>query len=166
MLTPTLPYTKALEIEPSLIVYIAKSLAHPGDGERDKGYRARDIPFERFLSSHVTFLLIKVCMFVLGFLILLRSLRPSWRAFRCDHTLGRSYCYCQPQLNVSCGPGACTTRYCALNSTVDAFNRHTWIFSETRSWKAATTRMRQSHFYLHEPSYVPCRVNPTLWSRW
>ena len=33
MLTLTLPYTKALEIEPSLIAYIAKSLAHAGDGE-------------------------------------------------------------------------------------------------------------------------------------
>ena len=53
-----------------------KSLAHVGDGERDKGYTACDIAFERFHSSHVTFL-IKVCMFVLGFLILLRSLRPS-----------------------------------------------------------------------------------------
>ena len=77
MLTLTLPYTKALKIEPSLIAYIAKSLAHVGDGERDKGYRAYDTALERFRSSHITFLLIKVCMFVLGFLILLRSLRPS-----------------------------------------------------------------------------------------
>ena len=73
----TLVYTKALEIEPSLIAYIAKSLAHVGNGERDNGYRACDIAFERFHSSHVTFLLlIKVCIFVQGFLILLTSLRP------------------------------------------------------------------------------------------
>ena len=82
-LTLTLVYTKALEIEPSLIAYIAKSLAHVGNGEKDKGYRACDIAFERFHSSHVTFLLlIKVCIFVLGFLILLTSLRPLlclWR---------------------------------------------------------------------------------------
>ena len=82
-LTLTLVYNKALEIEPSLIAYIAKSLAHVGNGERDKGYRACDIAFERFHSSHVTFLLlIKVCIFVLSFLILLMSLRPLlclWR---------------------------------------------------------------------------------------
>ena len=79
----TLLYTKALKIKPSLIAYIAKSLAHVGNGERDKGYRACDIAFERFHSSHVTFLLlIKVCVFVLGFLILLTSPRPLsclWR---------------------------------------------------------------------------------------
>ena len=76
-LTLNLVYQKALEIEPSLIAYIAKSLAHVGNGERDEGYRACDIAFERFHSSHVTFLLlIKVCIFVLGFLILLISLRP------------------------------------------------------------------------------------------
>ena len=76
-LTLTLLYTKALEIEPSLVAYIAKSLAHVGNGERDKGYRACDIAFERFHSSHVTFLLlIKVCTFVPGFLVLLTSPRP------------------------------------------------------------------------------------------
>ena len=74
VLTLTLPSTKALETEPSLIAYIAKSLAHVGNGGRDKGYRACDIAS--------VFLLIEVCVFVLGFLILLRSLRPSpclWR---------------------------------------------------------------------------------------
>ena len=77
-LTLTLVYIKALKIRPSLIAYIAKSLAHAGNGERDKAYRACDIAFERFHSSHVTFLLlIKVCVFVLDFLILLTSLRPS-----------------------------------------------------------------------------------------
>ena len=77
-LTLTLVYSKALKIEPSLIAYIAKSLAHVGNGERDKGYRAYDTAFEHFHSSHVTFLLlIKVCMSaVLGSLILLTSLRP------------------------------------------------------------------------------------------
>ena len=74
-LTLTLVYTKALKIEPSLIAYIAKSLAHVGNGERDEGYRACDIAFECFHSSHVTFLLLlKVCMSILGFLILLTSL--------------------------------------------------------------------------------------------
>ena len=82
-LTLTLVYTKALKMEPSLTAYIAKSLAHVGNSERDKGYRTCDIAFERFHSSHVTFLLlIKVCIFVPGFLTLLTSLRPLsclWR---------------------------------------------------------------------------------------
>ena len=75
-LTLTLVYNKALEMEPSLMAYIAKSLAHVGNGERDKAYRTCDIAFERFHSSHVTFLLlIKVCIFVLDLLILLTPLR-------------------------------------------------------------------------------------------
>ena len=82
-LTLTLVYTKALKIESSLIACIARSLAHVGNGERDKGYRACDIAFERFHSSHVTFLLlIKVCTFLLCFPILLMSLRQLsclWR---------------------------------------------------------------------------------------
>ncbi|KAF8548573.1 hypothetical protein OG21DRAFT_1516166 [Imleria badia] len=53
-LTLTLVYTKALKIEPSLIAYIAKSLAHVGNGDRDKAYRACDITFEHFHSSHIT----------------------------------------------------------------------------------------------------------------
>ena len=50
-------YTKAIEIQPSVIGYIAKSVALVGNGERHKGYRACDIAFERFHSSHVSFLL-------------------------------------------------------------------------------------------------------------
>jgi hypothetical protein len=44
--------------------YIAQSVALVGNGERHKGYRAYDIAFERFHSSHGTFLLlVKVCIF-------------------------------------------------------------------------------------------------------
>ena len=57
-LTLTSIYTKAIKIEPSVIGYIAKSVALVGNGERHKGYRACDIAFERFHSSHVTFLLL------------------------------------------------------------------------------------------------------------
>ena len=57
-------YTKAIKIEPSVIGYIAKSVALIGNGEKHNGYRACDIAFERFHSSHVTFLLlVKVCTF-------------------------------------------------------------------------------------------------------
>ena len=63
-LTLTSIYTKAVKIEPSVIGYIAQSVALVGNGERHKGYRACDIAFERFHSSHVTFLLlVKVGIF-------------------------------------------------------------------------------------------------------
>ncbi|KAI9462971.1 hypothetical protein HD554DRAFT_1425706 [Boletus coccyginus] len=48
----------AINLQPSAIGYIAKSIALVGKGERHKGYRACDIAFERFHSSHVTFLLL------------------------------------------------------------------------------------------------------------
>ena len=63
-LTLMLIFTKAIKIQPSVIGYIAKSVALVGNGESQKGYRACDIAFECFHSSHVTFLLlIKVCIF-------------------------------------------------------------------------------------------------------
>ncbi|KAF8432946.1 hypothetical protein L210DRAFT_830973, partial [Boletus edulis BED1] len=48
----------AIDNQPSVIAYIAKSLAHIGNEEKHKGYRACDIAFERFHSTHVTFLLL------------------------------------------------------------------------------------------------------------
>ena len=59
----SLIYIKSIKIQPSVIGYIAKSVAHVGNGEKHKAYRACDIAFERFHSTHVTFLLlIKVCI--------------------------------------------------------------------------------------------------------
>ena len=78
--TPTLTsiHIKAINIQPSVIGYIAKGIAHVGNGEKDKGYRACDIAFERFHSSHVTFLLlIKVCSVGFSGLCMLILLRPS-----------------------------------------------------------------------------------------
>ena len=63
-LTLTLIYTKAIKIRPSIIAYIAKSLAHVGNEERHKAYRTCDIAFEYSRSSHTSFLLlIKVRIF-------------------------------------------------------------------------------------------------------
>ena len=60
----SLIYIKSIKIQPSVIGYIAKSVALVGNGEKHKAYRACDIAFERFHSSHVTFLLlVKVCIF-------------------------------------------------------------------------------------------------------
>ena len=58
MLTLMSIYTKAIKIQPSVIGYIAKSVALVGNGERHKGYRVCDIAFEHFHSSHVSFLLL------------------------------------------------------------------------------------------------------------
>ncbi|KAF8122246.1 hypothetical protein EV363DRAFT_1301321 [Boletus edulis] len=49
---------KAIEIQPSVIGYIAKSIALVGKGERHNGYRACDIALARFHTSHVMFLLL------------------------------------------------------------------------------------------------------------
>ena len=54
---------KSIKIEPSVIGYIAKSVALAGKGEKHKAYWACNIAFERFHSTHVTFfLLVKVCI--------------------------------------------------------------------------------------------------------
>ena len=59
----SLIYIKSIKIQPSVIGYIAKSVALVGNGEKHKAYRACDIAFGRFHSTHVTFLLlIKVCI--------------------------------------------------------------------------------------------------------
>ena len=63
-LTLTSIYTKAIKVQPSVIGCIAKSVALVGKGDRQSSYRACDIAFERFHSSHVSFLLlVKVCTF-------------------------------------------------------------------------------------------------------
>ena len=55
-------HVKSIKIEPTVIGYIAKSMALAGEGEKQKAYRACDIALERFHSNHVTFLLlVKVC---------------------------------------------------------------------------------------------------------
>lgn len=60
-------HAKAIDIQPWIIGYVAESVAHVGKSERDTACRACDIAFERFHSSHVTFLLfIKVCFSGLG----------------------------------------------------------------------------------------------------
>ena len=60
-LTPT--RTKAIDAQPSMIAYIARSLAHVGKGEKDKGYLACDIAFEHSHSSHIPLPLpTKVCI--------------------------------------------------------------------------------------------------------
>ena len=54
----SLIYIKSIKIEPSVIGYIAKSVALVGNSEKHKAYRSCDITFERFPSTHVTFLLL------------------------------------------------------------------------------------------------------------
>ncbi|KAF8439820.1 hypothetical protein L210DRAFT_3645803 [Boletus edulis BED1] len=49
---------QAIKVQPSVIAYIAKSMALVGKGERHKGYRTCDIAVARFHPSHVTFLLL------------------------------------------------------------------------------------------------------------
>ena len=61
--TLSLIYIKSIKIHPSIIGYIAKSVALVGNGEKHKAYRTCDIASVRFQPAHVTFLLlIKVCI--------------------------------------------------------------------------------------------------------
>ena len=61
--TLSLIYIKSIKIQPSVIGYIAMSVALVGNGKKYKAYRTCDIALERFHSTHVTFLLlIKVCV--------------------------------------------------------------------------------------------------------
>ncbi|KAN0094862.1 hypothetical protein V8E55_003149 [Tylopilus felleus] len=53
-----------IKIQPSVIAYIAKGLAHVGKGDKDMAYRACDIAFEHFHSSHVTLLLLTKAIIV------------------------------------------------------------------------------------------------------
>ncbi|KAF8546059.1 WD40 repeat-like protein, partial [Imleria badia] len=54
----TLIEVKAINVQPSVFGYIAKSMALVGKGEKHKGYQACDMAFERFHSSHGTFILL------------------------------------------------------------------------------------------------------------
>ncbi|KAF8555005.1 TPR-like protein [Imleria badia] len=58
----------AIDIQPSVMGYIAKSIAHVGKGERDKGYQACNIALERFYSSHGNFILLikAIIVFIAG----------------------------------------------------------------------------------------------------
>ncbi|KAG8214862.1 hypothetical protein J3R82DRAFT_10029 [Butyriboletus roseoflavus] len=59
---------KSINIQSSVIGYIAKSVALVGKGKRREGYRACDIAFEHYHSTHVTFLLLikAVIVFMAG----------------------------------------------------------------------------------------------------
>ncbi|KAG6375175.1 hypothetical protein JVT61DRAFT_3383 [Boletus reticuloceps] len=59
---------ESIKIQPSVIGYIAKGVAHVGKGEKQEGYRACDIAFERYHSNHVSFLLLikAVIVFMAG----------------------------------------------------------------------------------------------------
>ena len=74
---------ESIKIQPSIIGYIAKSIALVSHGEKHKAYRTCDIAFERFHSTHGTFLLlIKVC-----------AMHSSLVALRCSYSPGHHRVY-------------------------------------------------------------------------
>ena len=170
----TLIHTKSIRIQPSIIGYIAKSVALVGKGEKYDGYRACDIAFERFHSTHVSFLLlIKVC----------NPCTPSWLSLTCSYCLGRHRIYGRRprrcdiarrrphrygalQLDMLCGSGACITRYHATN-IADIPSRLICFFTlEACIWSAATTSLRYNISSVHKPKCDAMRVNRSSWSRW
>ena len=172
----SLIYIKSIKIKPSVIGYIAKSVALVGNGKKYKAYRACDIAFKRCHSTHVTFLLlIKVC-----------PMHSSLVAFRSSHCLGyrRVYgrrawrrdtprrrphrCGYDPlQLNMLCGSGTYITRYHTVNITTHIYTRRICIFSlETRAWRVVITRVQHNPSSVHEPKCYPTRVQRSRWSHW
>ena len=101
--------------------YVAKSIAHVGLGERYKGYHTCDIAFERFHSSHGTFIrLMKVC--ILRIRVLLSCLFSSGyrrlygrRAPGCDIPRRRPHRYSALPLNMLCSSGVFTMRWHVAN---------------------------------------------------
>ena len=60
--------TQAIDVRPSVIAYIAKIVAHVGNGERHKAYWTCDVASQHIHPSHFNFiLLIKVRMFSSSF---------------------------------------------------------------------------------------------------
>ncbi|KAF8130831.1 hypothetical protein EV363DRAFT_1334567 [Boletus edulis] len=110
---------------------MAKSVAHVGNGDKDKGYRTCDIAFEHFHSSHVTFLLlIKVCYY-----------RVYGRGtHQCDIPFRRPHCYRPLQLSVLYGPGMCMSCYHATNMAINTSKRHT-LLGCSHMQRTRTTRL-------------------------
>ena len=60
--------TQAIDVQPSVIAYIARTVAHVGNGERHKAYWTCDVASQHIHQSHFSFiLLIKVPMFSSSF---------------------------------------------------------------------------------------------------
>ncbi|KAF8127990.1 hypothetical protein EV363DRAFT_1343208 [Boletus edulis] len=110
---------------------MAKSVAHVGKGDKDKGYRTCDIAFEHFHSSHVTFLLLikAIIVFMAG------------ETHRCDIAFRRPHCYRPFRLSVLYGPGMC---YHATNMAINTPKKHTC--------SAVTTTVRYIRLSTHDPS--------------
>ena len=113
-LTLTSICTKAIKIQPSVIGYIAKSVALVGKGERHKGYQTCGIAFVCFHSSQLNFLLlVKVCIFQTCFPInysypLGYHRVYGRRAPRCDITFRRPHRYGPLELDLLCSSGTYT----------------------------------------------------------
>ena len=74
-LTLTPSRIKAIDAQPSIIAYIAKSLVHVGRGKKDKAYLACNIAFEHSHPSYIPLPLpIRVCIPALN----LRSITNSF----------------------------------------------------------------------------------------
>jgi len=168
----TLIYTKSIKIGPSVIGYIAKSVAFVGKGRKHDGYREFDVAFKRFHAAHATFVsLIKVCIscartwFPLSLSHYL-GYHPIYgrRARRCDILLRRPHRYRALELAMPHGQGTWTVHHHTLNSITDVCSRHTCISClETRIWIAATTRAPFNHLSVHESKWDVTPLDHSWW---
>jgi len=166
-------YSKSIKTRPSIIGYVATSIALVGNGEREKAYQTCDIAFERFQSSHSTFLLlIKACLFRAQF-----SPNCSFHLGYCqvhgrgaqrgDSASGPAYRQGPLEPVILCSSGTCTTRYHEANISTDTCTRHICPFClEIPSWRAATPRVQYSRSSVSESTCDTARVGHSGWSHW
>ena len=163
-----LVYNKAIEIQPSVIGYIAKSIALVGKGEKHKGYAACDIAFEHFHSSHVSFLLLVKVRIFPTWVHLAADMHQAIIMFiagehrdaisRVDDLIATVHFHA-----ICCVVQACVCLLIHSSDSTDICNRHICISSwEPCTWRPVTTRMRYSRSSVHEPKCDATPVNPSL----
>ena len=171
-LTLTPSRTKVIHGQPSIIAYIAKSLAHVGKGEKDKAYLACNIAFQHSHSSHIPLpFLIKVCIPALG----LRSTVNPFRLLSClwlENTAMHYLTWIASLLQFDMTQHAIQFRHVhdvvpLMDITTDVSQRLICIFSSgicTR--RARNTRMPYGYSSVHVREYSIVRIDRLWWSRW
>jgi hypothetical protein len=168
----TLIYTKAIEIQPSVIGYIAKSIAHVGKGERHKGYQACDIAFEHFHSSHGTFiLLIKVCIFqtwhplaadIPQAIIVFMAGEHRDAISRVDDLIATVH------LNSICYVVQARAQRATIRriSPLNFLQAYMYLLLGNSQMETSDFRLRYSRSSMHEPKCDTTRVEHSLWFHW
>ena len=160
-----LNYSKSIKIRPSVIGYIAKSVALIGGGDKAEGCLVYDFAFGHCHHNGVDLLLlIKVCFlrtiklwfpaatdFIQAVVLFMAGERDD-AILRIDALIATAY------LNSTYYEILVRTRHMA-NITIDIFRRRICIFSlGTRVWRTTTTRVRYNCSSAHEANCATTRA--------